>query len=693
MFTAARPTPDRIGMQVIIVRTVVVVALVIACSWIFVPNSEHRALAETRVVTVTPSVGLVNQVIEVSWSGFRQTQPNGDYSVVVYQCRANPQSLADCFTADPYPALQEGTRQIGRTGPDGTGRVEFEVRPAANLPLLGCSESTPCSIVAFENDGVAPPTGALPSTAVVAPIQFARSQADCPRVTDFDVRTDGSASAAPLLYGWAAQMCGGSNPLVVDATETSSLAGVENFLAGLVDVGITARAATPDQVAAHPERGEIAYAPIGITALTVVVNMRDPFTGNRLTDIVLSPRLVSRLVTDSDVASFLSDPELRRLNPTVRFPTVGLSPPLLRAERNEDTIQATTWFSGDSAALSFVADKDSFGVRVNSAYREYPYPRETFENVAQSSQFLPRTGQRNVALRVFYGVRPAGVVRESTEEIGFIGIVDLPTARRFGLPTARIINAAGVAVAPTDENIVAGYSAMTRDALGVRLADTRTTVPSAYPLVKVDYAMVSVTAASASKASAIKRLLTYAVGDGQQALPAGYLSLPDELRSETLAVVDRIVPPPAPPTTTQPTATTSPPAPASTARPFDFNAGSTSRPAVVGSSTETSLSPDTGTTLVAEPEASPDDSSDTSSVEDAAPGVDTEMGGGEGELTAEQPVPAMLTLPPLPVDGDPALLPALQAVSGVALIMWLMSRVPAVRARWLARRVRHVARD
>ena len=127
------------------------------------------ASQEPRTAAVTPDAGLGNDVVTVSWSGFRPTTGLGLNSVVVLQCRANPTTLDDCFTDTPYPSLAEGTRLVASTGPDGTGSVQFEVRPAANLPRLGCSETNPCSIVVFENDGVPAPPGALHPTSVVVP--------------------------------------------------------------------------------------------------------------------------------------------------------------------------------------------------------------------------------------------------------------------------------------------------------------------------------------------------------------------------------------------------------------------------------------------------------------------------------------------------------------------------------------------
>lgn len=520
-----------------------VVLVVVGAVGVMAPTARS---VQPRALSVTPSEGLANQVVEVTWTGFTPTTAQGLNSVVLYQCTAQPTSLADCFTDAPFPELPEGTRQLARTAADGTGRSVFEIRPAANLPRLACSESTPCSILAFENDGVPPPAGGLHPTTVIAPLTFARSQADCPPVTNFDVRVDGAASAAPAFYRWAAQLCSATSPLVVDFTETSSTTGRENFLADLVDIGVSSEPVRAEELEAHPERGAFTYAPVTLTAVTVAFNFRDPLTGEPVRDVVLSPRLVARLVTDTNIASFFGDPELRELNPTVRFPSVTNAAPALRAERNAATRMVTSWMANDPATKRFLAGDDDYGVAINPAYEDYPYPRDLFENVAQSSQFLPRAGQRNVALRMFYGVRPAGSTQENPAEIGFMGIVDLPTARRFGLQTARLINPAGEAVAASEESVLAGLQTMARTPAGTLTMDGATADPAAYPLVKVDYALVPDEPASADRGADMAALLTYVAGDGQGVLPPGYVPLTAELRDQTRQVAAALVAPPAP---------------------------------------------------------------------------------------------------------------------------------------------------
>lgn len=615
--------------------------------------TQTAAPAAGRTLTVEPGVDLASQVIRVSWAGFNPTTFSGGNSVILLQCKQNPASMADCFTGDPFPALGEGTRQIGRTADDGTGAVLFEVRSAAKLPELGCSASSPCSILAYENDGISFPTDSLPVSAVMAALEFAPSQADCPPVDTFDLRADGEASAAPLFYRWAAKRCTGDNPLILDFTETSANQGRDNALSKLVDLGITSEAARDEELALHPEAGSFSYAPVDLTAVTVVVNMKDPFTGSRLEDVVMTPRLVARLITDSDVAGFLSDPELRTLNPGVRFPTVAAGEPLLRAERNADTRLVTTWVSKDGAVQHFLANQDDWGASLNPAYHGYTYPQDLFENVGQSGQFLPRSGQEQVALRMFYAVQPNGTQSERTDEIGFVGIVDLPTAKRFGLPTAKLMNDSGQAVAPTEDSILAGYRAMKKSENNLLVTDTQPADPDAYPLVKVDYAMVSDSLGPDAKRAKVSNFLAYVSDGGQSILPPGYVALPDALRAQTNDVAKRFAPAKNIPTTTTTTTTITTP---SSYTSYDDGASSGGYdPSGFGGSGDSGSSDGPGTG-----------------------GKETKQ--GTGSKTANHGSAGdqgAVDLPRLPISRATMVAPTMLLSGGAALVWWAMGGVGA----------------
>ena len=493
-----------------------------------------------RSGTVSPGVDLSNEVINISWSGFRPTTLQNIYTVIILQCKANPVSLADCFTAEPFPDLANGNRLLDSTAADGTGSAQFEVRPASNLPQLACSATNPCSILVYENDALPIQAGSLPAARVVIPITFAPSQADCPTITDFDVRVDGSATSAGLFYAWAAQICQGDSSVVLDYTETSSTTGRENFLAGLIDFGVTALPATEEELSHHPDRREYSYAPVAASAVVVAYNLTDPFTGLRIENLVVSPRIVARLVTNTSVETLVRDRELLNINPTVRFPTNGINPILVRAERNAATTILTSWMSADPEAQKFLADTDTWRVRLNASYVGYTYPRDAFELVDNDPRYLPRQGQKSIASRLFYGVSPNGTQAEPTSARGVIGIVDLPTAKKFGLQVAGLLKPDGTVVQVTDDSILRGIADAELSAAGTLVADPTPEDPLANPMIKVDYAKVPKTFDTEEKIADVRRVLSYAVGDGQSILPSGYVNLPDAMRAETRKIVEAI---------------------------------------------------------------------------------------------------------------------------------------------------------
>jgi ABC-type phosphate transport system substrate-binding protein len=606
----SRHRPFEVRLKMSMRQRIALVLAVVSISMIGMGLGSQKVMAEppvradatatgtvSRGGVVSPGTSLTNEVVTVSWSGFTPTLQNGLYGVLVVQCKGTPASLSDCYTAEPYPDLANGTRASSTTASNGTGSTRIEIRPSSFLPLLNCSASNPCSVMVYENDGQSIPVGGLPASRVVVPITFAPSQADCPIITDFDVRGDGSATSAGLFYDWAAKLCTGETAVVVDYTENSSTTGRENFLAGLTDFGVSALPATAEELAAHPDHREFTYVPLVASAAVIAYNFTDPFTGQPLDNLILSPRLVARVITNTSLETFFQDRELLRLNPGVRFPTSVLARPLIRAERNADTRIVTSWFSSDATAQRFLAGNgsDSFRIEVSREYIGYSYPQDLFETVSADSSYLPRQGQRAVSLKLFYGVTPTGSVRENTTTTGFIGIVDLPTAKRFGLKVAKIAQSDGTSVAPTDASILAGIADMESSPEGLLIADTTPDDLTAYPLVKIDYALVPKTFASQKKVDKIKRLLQFGLTDGQMALPAGYVALPEALKSAALTSIEAVSIPTTTTTTLAPAPTTTAPKkkpvpPATTMAP-ETTTTTTSTTSTTTTTTTTTLAP------------------------------------------------------------------------------------------------------
>ena len=495
-----------------------------------------------RTLTVGPATSLVDQVVTVHWTGFHKTDPSGLYTVTVFQCKgAVPTSMGDCYQVlKPPSGPNEGTGVYeGSTGADGTGSAFIEVRPAQALPALNCTSVNPCSVVAFENDGnPLPPTG-LPATAATATLRFAPSPADCPTVGSPDVRTEGSASTSHALYTWAARICTGANALSLDYTEISSPAGRRDFLNGSVDVGLTSSPATSDELTAAPGHRSYAYAPVDVTGVVVGFNVTDTATGQRITDMNLTPRLVAMLIAGSGLHLF-QDPEFAALNPGHSWP-VQVQAPLLRAERNADALLLTTWLQADHGARTFLDGNDPT-VPVDPFWKGIAYPTDIFEarNPNTIGNYNPRTGTLVNARRLFNFQAPGDGVSVSVQNDGILGVFDVVTARQFGFTVAKLRRAGGGSgdafVAPDQAGLAAGYKAIATNPDGVtKWADV--SAANAYPLVKIDYAMVPTSGASEAKAGEIARFLDYAAGTGQQPgdLTPGYLPMPPDLQAQTAA--------------------------------------------------------------------------------------------------------------------------------------------------------------
>ena len=529
-------------------------AIVVVATAVVAINSQPAALspmaaraATGPTITVSPATNLINQSVKVRWSEFINPTQFGANYVAVYQCKANPTSIStDCYTANAFPSSEGGNRILtGVTGSDLTGSVNFEVRNSAQLPELGCDDKTPCSIVAFDaNNSI--PANALPDNAVVAPISFARTNTSCPLPLEFDAVIGGEASAAQQMYQWAAARCLGSDKLSVDFTESNSINAREDLLSGLVDIAITSLPATPTESSAGKNTASIKYAPINLNAAVFAFNINDARTRQPITDMTLSPRLVTRLVTDSQLLGFFQDPEFLALNPGHNWPDGGASQPILRAERNADTYITTDWMFQDANAKLLLKGQDIHRVRLTSDFLNKVYPVENFEATQSDPGFIPQTGELKGARSVFYQARPDG---QQFATQGYIGLMSRSNAIRFGLSMSKLTNKSGNAVAPDQAGLLAGLAAM-RNVNGVLVPDPTVSAAAAYPLTKIDYAMVRtsiVTDNSAAtktgdskKAASLKDFLGYAVGAGRTNLALGYLQLPDSLASQASGVINSI---------------------------------------------------------------------------------------------------------------------------------------------------------
>ena len=285
------------------------------------------------------------------------------------------------------------------------------------------------------------------------------------------------------------------------------------------------------------------------------------------------------------------DPEFRQLNPQYDdgdFEVVtqfGVSPtflPIVLAGNSDMTYAVTRWLESDPDAHAFLdGQPDPWGMHVNTYYKSIGYPVQQFlpqdpgwtnpppATPTQSMQLTwnPVTGLDNVVHMLADNTSSAltNILLQCSDP-GWIGgpckgnvtypnvgvqplgqrelfaIVDQGSAAAFRFPTAKLVNPAGNAVAPTTTSMTDALNSMATNPDKItQFQDYGTTAANAYPLTTVDYAMVPTCNQPPAKAQAIAQFLTnvattaqtYGTDPGQLPPFGGYLALSDAQKAQT----------------------------------------------------------------------------------------------------------------------------------------------------------------
>jgi hypothetical protein len=286
-------------------------------------------------VTVSQDANLVNQFVNVSWTGFTPSHDLGgkgyqpgltEYPVEVSECQGTaPTDLTHCYGADSpiqltFLAAGPSNEVYGLTSAQGTGSVAIQIATGVQNSTLGCDQTHACSllILPIEGGDPGPPAHctnhtedtiwatagfvlangdplvscALPS-GIVVPLHFAPTAASCGfRSPDFSIV--GSPMLERAMNSWTSGLCRGARPvnLAFEGT-TSEPQATTDFLDGANDVALTT------EPASGTGSRHFTYAPVGISATVLAYWMDNPQTFQPYTDLKLDPRLVAKLVTTS----------------------------------------------------------------------------------------------------------------------------------------------------------------------------------------------------------------------------------------------------------------------------------------------------------------------------------------------------------------------------------------------------------
>lgn len=323
------------------------------------------------------------------------------------------------------------------TNGDGQGQVNFEVRSATENESLGCSDSTPCSIVVIPIMGLScldtPATDACEATGSLRPgsNNFANDGVDA-AVSPLYWWSESNwrnRITVPLTFGLAPDACNvldSRAPTAFYGSELMSQAAlqwapayclrkdrfkfqlnrmgddpafvlVESGQASAAFVSGTREKSTADE--------KIGYAPSAVTGFAISYIIDEPDNAGERQQLNLNPRLVAKLLTQSYTGSELGrqhpgmatnpasmniDPEFRALNPGLDTTPREAGAALLSLSESSDVIKSlTSYIANNPEAMAFVnGAADPWGMVVNPSYKGIKLPLAEFPLL---DSFIPTT--------------------------------------------------------------------------------------------------------------------------------------------------------------------------------------------------------------------------------------------------------------------------------------------------------------
>jgi hypothetical protein len=308
----------------------------------YIPGTTNGHYATASTVTVSQTTNLVNQMVQVSWTGFTpSSQPtydstSTDYPVMIAECKGlNPTNPNDCYDAtnggEPatFGQYGPGNTAFATTESDGTGTADIQLFTQVQNQFLNCNETTPCSLVVVPAQGgdsldFAKPvcsnhdvdqggtdTGQYAFTAInsaaftangycswikriVIPLYFSPTPSGCPlRAADFTA--GGSPMLANAMQSWQVGMCFGSGSVELQYNGSLNESEARNYFAeGTDDVAFTTLPLTGGSTT-RP----YTYAPVAVAATSVGYWVDNANTGQPFTNIKLDARLLTKMLTTS----------------------------------------------------------------------------------------------------------------------------------------------------------------------------------------------------------------------------------------------------------------------------------------------------------------------------------------------------------------------------------------------------------
>lgn len=437
------------------------------------------------------------------------------------------------------------------------------------------------------------------------PLGFSPLSYSCP-IGNAERRVVGSELVSEAITSWQPELCqntatfgfsqigdGEARRQIVSNIEGSAGLGLVNKPLSATEAG-TAR---------------LIYTPVATSAIVVAFNIENQFkntspyfseNGKLVTTLKLNARLLAKLLTQSyrsdvpggNVASHVAnnprslrhDPEFLALNPRFRDFVINAEPGGIVVTLGSSDIAAMvwSWIRSDASARSFLAGTpDQYGMVLNKYYKNLglstdigieTFPKADLTNYRPNNS-VPAPGFGTLDLRPYSNdllegalqVRradpraksiwdptkiPAQFVSGGPQTIGqrfLLAITDLPSAKRFGLSMATLVNSDGTEKTPSASSISSSISAKIQDATsGMLISPQDLTDDPGYPLSTLTYAVTNPCTQTSTAVTDYAEFLAFATGAGQISgeevgqLPEGYIPLTSALQQAAQDSIARL---------------------------------------------------------------------------------------------------------------------------------------------------------
>jgi phosphate transport system substrate-binding protein len=304
----------------------------------------------------------------------------------------------------------------------------------------------------------------------------------------------GSTFAAPIYQQWGSNLK--SQGVTVNYNGVGSGAGIAQLQAGTVDFAGSDPAEKPEEVKAG--KGPVLQFPIAFGGITVSYNVSGVKTGLKLDGPTLANIFLGKIKT-------WNDPAIKALNPGLSLPSSNITV-VHRSDSSGTTKGFATYLSDYSPAWTAAAGKPDKTVK---------WPTGT-------------GAQGN-----------SGVAAAIKQTQGSIGYVEQAYALQNGFTFAAIKNSAGKFVVPTLAAASAAAQGITVPP-DLTISVINSPNAAAYPITSQTFLIVykdmCKAGVSQSTASGVKKLIDYALGDGQKvAQQLDYAGLPAALLAKDKA--------------------------------------------------------------------------------------------------------------------------------------------------------------